>query len=100
MNISAPFIRRPIATTLLTAAVALAGIVAFLHLPTAPLPQVDFPKISVSAALPGASPDIMASAVAAPLERQFGHIAGLTEMTSSSYLGFTSITLQFDLSSD
>jgi multidrug efflux pump len=100
MNISAPFIRRPIATTLLTAAVALAGIVAFLQLPTAPLPQVDFPTISVSATLPGASPDIMASAVAAPLERQFGHIAGLTEMTSSSYLGFTSITLQFDLSRD
>jgi multidrug efflux pump len=98
MNISAPFIRRPIATTLLTAAVALAGIVAFLQLPTAPLPQVDFPTISVSATLPGASPDIMASAVAAPLERQFAHIAGLTEMTSSSFLGFTSITLQFDLS--
>ena len=97
-SISAPFIRRPIATTLLTAAVALAGIVAFLQLPTAPLPQVDFPTISVSATLPGASPDIMASAVAAPLERQFAHIAGLAEMTSSSFLGFTSITLQFDLS--
>jgi multidrug efflux pump len=97
-GISAPFIRRPIATVLLTAAVALAGIVAFLQLPTAPLPQVDFPTISVSATLPGASPDIMASAVAAPLERQFAHMAGLTEMTSASYLGFTSITLQFDLS--
>src|SRR6201989_2926781 len=97
MNISAPFIRRPIATVLLTAAVALAGLVAFLQLPTAPLPQVDFPTISVSATLPGASPDIMASAVAAPLERQFAHMAGLTEMTSASYLGFTSITLQFDL---
>jgi multidrug efflux pump len=97
-GISAPFIRRPIATVLLTAAVALAGIVAFLQLPTAPLPQVDFPTISVSATLPGASPDIMASAVAAPLERQFAHMAGLTEMTSVSYLGFTSITLQFDLS--
>jgi multidrug efflux pump len=96
-GISAPFIRRPIATVLLTAAVALAGIVAFLQLPTAPLPQVDFPTISVSATLPGASPDIMASAVAAPLERQFAHMAGLTEMTSASYLGFTSITLQFDL---
>jgi multidrug efflux pump len=97
-GISAPFIHRPIATVLLTAAVALAGIVAFLQLPTAPLPQVDFPTISVSAALPGASPDIMASAVAAPLERQFAHIAGLNEMTSASYLGSTSVTLQFDLS--
>jgi multidrug efflux pump len=97
VNISAPFIRRPIATVLLTAAVALAGLVSFLQLPTAPLPQVDFPTISVSATLPGASPDIMASAVAAPLERQFAHMAGLTEMTSASYLGFTSITLQFDL---
>src|SRR6266478_1172240 len=97
MNISAPFIRRPIATVLLTAAVALAGIVAFLQLPTAPLPQVDFPTINVSANLPGASPDIMASAVAAPLERQFAHIAGLSEMTSANYLGSTSITLQFDL---
>ena len=98
MNISAPFIRRPIATVLLTAAVALAGLVAFLQLPTAPLPQVDFPTINVQATLPGASPDIMASAVAAPLERQFAHIAGITEMTSASYLGTTTITLQFDLS--
>src|SRR2546423_14276000 len=97
MNISAPFVRRPIATTLLTAAVFLAGIVAFLQLPTAPLPQVDFPTINVSAALPGASADIMASAVAAPLERQFAHIAGLSELTSASYLSTTSITLQFDL---
>ena len=96
-GISAPFIRRPIATALLTAAIALAGIVAFLQLPTAPLPQVDFPTINVSATLPGASPDIMATAVAAPLERQFAHIAGLSEMTSASYLGSTSITLQFDL---
>jgi len=88
-GISAPFIRRPIATALLTAAVALAGIVAFLQLPTAPLPQVDFPTINVSATLPGASPDIMATAVAAPLERQFAHIAGLSEMTSASYLGVT-----------
>src|SRR5712672_2219987 len=94
---SAPFIRRPIATALLTAAIALAGFVAFLQLPTAPLPQVDFPTINVSANLPGASPDIMASAVAAPLERQFAHIASLSEMTSASYLGSTSITLQFDL---
>src|SRR6266403_309243 len=97
-GISAPFSHRPIATVLLTAAVALAGIVAFLQLPTAPLPQVDFPTISVSATLPGASPDIMASAVAAPLERQFAHMAGLNEMTSASYLGSTSVTLQFDLS--
>lgn len=96
-GISAPFIRRPIATTLLTAAIALAGIVAFLQLPTAPLPQVDFPTINISASLPGASPDIMASAVAAPLERQLAHIAALSEMTSSSTLGSTSITLQFDL---
>ena len=87
MNISAPFVRRPIATVLLTAAIFLAGIVAFLQLPTAPLPQVDFPTINVQATLPGASPDIMASAVAAPLEREFAHIAGLNEMTSASYLG-------------
>src|SRR6266480_473261 len=98
MNISAPFVRRPIATVLLTAAIFLAGFVAFLQLPTAPLPQVDFPTINVSANLPGASPDIMASAVAAPLERQFAHIADITEMTSASYLGATTITLQFDLS--
>ena len=97
MNISAPFIRRPIGTTLLTTAIAMAGIVAYLQLPVAPLPQVDFPTISVSASLPGASPEIMASSVAAPLERQFGHIAGVTEMTSASYLGSTRITLQFDL---
>jgi multidrug efflux pump len=97
MNISAPFIRRPVGTALLTAAVALAGMVAYLQLPVAPLPQVDFPTISVQAALPGASPEIMASSVAAPLERQLGHIAGVNEMTSASYLGSTSITLQFDL---
>jgi multidrug efflux pump len=96
-GISAPFIRRPIATALLTVAIILAGIVAFLQLPTAPLPQVDFPTINVSANLPGASPDIMASSVAAPLERQFAHIAGVAEMTSASYLGSTTITLQFDL---
>jgi multidrug efflux pump len=100
MNISSPFIRRPIGTTLLTAAIALAGIVAYLQLPVAPLPQVDFPTININAGLPGASPTIMASSVAAPLERQLGHIAGLTEMTSSSTLGSTSITLQFDLSRD
>ncbi|HXR77458.1 MAG TPA: multidrug efflux RND transporter permease subunit [Bryobacteraceae bacterium] len=97
MNISAPFIQRPIATTLLTIAVALAGIVAFQFLPVSPLPQVDFPTISVSAQLPGASPETMASSVATPLERQFGRIAAVTEMTSSSSLGATSITLQFDL---
>ena len=100
MNISAPFIRRSVGTSLLTAAIALAGAVAYLQLPVAPLPQVDFPTISVGAALPGASPEIMASSVAAPLERQLGHIAGVNEMTSSSVLGTTSITLQFDLTRD
>ncbi len=98
MNISAPFIHRPIATTLLTVAIALAGAVAFNLLPVSPLPQVDFPTISVSASLPGASAQIVASSIATPLERQFGHIAGITEMTSSSSLGSTSVTLQFDLS--
>jgi multidrug efflux pump len=98
MSFSSTFIHRPVATTLLTAAVALAGGVAFRLLPVAPLPQVDFPTVSVGASLPGASPEIMASAVAAPLEKQFGHIAGVTEMTSSSLLGTTGITLQFDLS--
>jgi multidrug efflux pump len=98
MNFSAPFIQRPIATTLLTAAVALAGIVAFKELPVSPLPQVDFPTISVSASLPGASPEIMASSVSTPLEREFGRIAAVTEMTAQSTLGQTSITLQFDLS--
>src|ERR1043166_5162559 len=97
MNISAPFIRRPVGTALLTAAIALAGMVAYFQLPVSPLPQVDFPTINVQAALPGASPEIMASAVAAPLERPLGQIAGLTEMTSASYLGTTTITLQFDL---
>ena len=100
MNISAPFIRRPVATTLLTVAVALAGAIAFEVLPVAPLPEVDFPTISVSGGLPGASADIMASSVATPLERQFGHIAGVTEMTSASSLGSTSVTIQFDLSRD
>ena len=100
MNISAPFIRRPVATTLLTVAIALAGAVAYEVLPVAPLPEVDFPTISVSSGLPGASADIMASSVATPLERQFGHIAGVTEMTSASSLGSTSVTIQFDLSRD
>src|ERR1035438_5111538 len=97
MNISEVFIRRPVATTLLTVAIALAGAVAFRILPVSPLPQVDFPTISVSAGLPGASPETMASSVATPLERQFGRIAAVTEMTSSSTLGSCSITLQFDL---
>jgi hydrophobe/amphiphile efflux-1 (HAE1) family protein len=97
MNISAPFINRPVATTLLMIAVAFAGIVAFPLLPVAPLPKVDFPTINVSASLPGASPETMASAVAQPLERQFSQIAGVTQMTSTSTLGATSIALQFDL---
>ncbi len=100
MNISSPFIQRPVATTLLTVAIALAGAIAFEVLPVSPLPQVDFPTISVSSGLPGASAQIMASSVATPLERQFGHIAGLTEMTSTSTLGSTSVTMQFDLSRD
>ncbi len=100
MNISAPFIRRPVATTLITVAIALVGGVAYKVLPVSPLPEVDFPTISVSAGLPGGSADIMASSVATPLERQFGHIAGVTEMTSASSLGSTSITIQFDLSRD
>ncbi len=98
MNLSAPFIQRPVATTLLTIAVCIAGAIAFVVLPVAPLPQVDFPTISVSAGLPGASAQIMAASVATPLERQFGHIAGITEMTSSSSLGSTNVTMQFDLS--
>jgi len=100
MNISAPFIRRPVATTLLTIGLAIAGAAAFVVLPVAPLPQVDFPTISVSSSLPGGSAQIMASSVATPLERQFAQIAGITEMTSSSSLGSTSVTLQFDLSRD
>src|SRR6202042_3607465 len=97
MSISSPFIHRPVATTLLTVAIALAGAVAFRVLPVSALPQIDFPTVSVQAQLPGASPEIMASSVATPLERQFGRIAGITEMTSSSYLGSTQITIQFDL---
>jgi len=100
MTISTPFIRRPVATTLLTIAIAIAGAVAYTALPVAPLPQVDFPTISINGSLPGASAEIMASSVATPLERQFGHIAGVSEMTSSSSLGNTSITLQFDLNRD
>jgi multidrug efflux pump len=98
MNVSTPFIYRPVATTLLTLAIAIAGGIAFKVLPVSPLPQVDFPTISVNASLPGASAEIMASSVATPLERQFGHIAGVTEMTSSSSLGTSSVTIQFDLS--
>jgi multidrug efflux pump len=97
MNISAPFIKRPVGTSLLTVALLLAGGIAFRFLPVSPLPQVEFPVIQVQAGLPGASPETMASAVATPLERQFGRIAGITQMTSSSQLGSTSIALQFDL---
>ena len=97
MNISAPFIRRPVATTLLTIAVALAGLLAFFNLPVSSLPQIDFATITVATTLPGASPEVMASSVATPLERQFGHIAGVSQMTSSSTLGICSVTLQFDL---
>src|SRR5271163_3028774 len=98
MNVSEPFIHRPVATTLLTIAIAIAGAIAFEVLPVSPLPQVDFPTISVSGSLPGASAEIMASSVATPLERQFGHIAGVTEMTSTSSLGTCNVTIQFDLS--
>ncbi len=98
MNISAPFIKRPVGTSLLAGALLLSGALAFNYLPVAPLPQVEFPVISVGASLPGASPETMASAVATPLERQFGRIAGVNQMTSTSQLGSTSIILQFDLS--
>jgi len=97
MNISAPFIKRPVATALLTIGIVLAGLIAMRTLPVAPLPQVDFPTIMVSSSLPGASPETMATSVAAPLERQFAHIAGITEMTSASGLGSTAITMQFEL---
>ena len=100
MNISAPFIARPVATTLLTLGIALAGVLAFVKLPVAPLPQVDFPTISVSAQLPGASPDTVATSVASPLERHLGQIAGVTEMTSQSGIGQARITLQFELNRD
>ena len=97
MNIAGPFIRRPIGTSLLSAGLLMAGIMAYPRLPVAPLPQVEFPVIQVQAFLPGASPETMASAVATPLERQFGRIAGVTEMTSTSLLGSTTVVLQFDL---
>src|SRR5215469_4699540 len=98
MNISAPFIRRPVATSLLAVGLLMAGILAYTRLPVAPIPQVEYPVINVNAGLPGASPENMASSVATPLERQFGRIAGVNQMTSTSQLGSTSITLQFDLS--
>src|SRR5438445_13894164 len=100
VNLSAPFIDRPVATTLLTIGIALAGVVAFRLLPLTPLPQVDFPTISVQAQLPGASPEVIAATVATPLERALGRIAGVTEITSSSSLGNSRITLQFDLDRD
>jgi multidrug efflux pump len=100
VSLSSPFVRRPVGTTLMTIALVIAGVISFRLLPVAPLPQVDFPTISVVAGLPGASPATMASAVATPLERQFGRIAGVTEMTSVSFLGATTIALQFDLARD
>src|SRR5438105_4111150 len=98
MNISAPFIRRPVATSLLALGLLMAGVLAYTRLPVAPIPQVEYPVISVNAGLPGASPETMASSVATPLERQFGRIAGINQMTSTSQLGSTSVTMQFDLS--
>ena len=100
MNVTAPFVHRPVATTLLSIGVALAGAVSFFLLPVSPLPQVDFPTVSVSASLPGASPEVMAATVATPLERALGRIAGVTELTSNSSLGNTRVTLQFELSRD
>src|SRR5690348_4990559 len=100
MNFSELFIRRPVATTLLTIGLALMGMVAFRLLPVAPLPQVDYPTISVQVSLPGASPETMAATVATPLERALGRIAGVTEITSSSTLGSSRVTLQFDLDRD
>jgi multidrug efflux pump len=100
MSISSPFIKRPVATTLLTVAVTLIGAVSYTQLPASPLPQIDFPTISVFASLPGASPEVMAASVATPLEKQFTRIAGVTEMTSRSTVGSANVTLQFDLSRD
>ena len=100
MHLSAPFIRRPVGTSLLTLALMLSGVIAYYLLPVAPMPEVEFPTIGVSASLPGASPEVMASAVATPLEREFGRIAGVTQMTSVSTTGGSAITLQFDLSRD
>src|SRR6187200_3255443 len=100
MNLSSPFVQRPVATTLLTIGIALAGIIGFRLLPVSPLPQVDFPTILVSASLPGASPETMAATVATPLERSLGRIAGVTEITSTSSLGSSRVTLQFELTRD
>src|ERR1700690_2731629 len=100
MHISAPFIRRPVATSLLSLALLLGGAVGYVLLPVSSLPEVEFPTINVNAQLPGASPETPASSIATPLERQFGRIAGITEMTSSSTLGGSNITLQFDLNRD
>ena len=100
MSISSPFIHRPVAATLLTVAVTLAGAIGYSQLPVSPLPQIDFPTILVSASLPGASPEVMAAAVATPLEKQFTRIAGVTEMTSRSSLGGAIVVLQFDMSRD
>src|SRR3979490_395501 len=100
MHISRPFIESPVATTLLSIAILLAGGIAYFFLPVSPLPNVDFPTITVNAGLPGASPETMASSVATPLERSFGRIAGVTEMTSSSQLGSTAITLQLERARD
>src|SRR2546423_8889475 len=97
MNLSEPFIRRPIATSLMMAALAFIGLTAFPFLPVAPLPQVDFPTIQVTATLAGGSAETMASSVAAPLERQFGQIAGVTQLTSLSALGVSQVVIQFDL---
>src|SRR6202451_3817935 len=97
MSISTPFIERPIATSLLMAGILLVGLVAFPLLPVAPLPQVDFPTIQVSASLPGASPETMATTVAAPLEYQFSEIPGVSQLTSTSVLGSTQVVVQFDL---
>jgi multidrug efflux pump len=99
-SLSSPFIHGPVATTLLMVGIALAGGVGYTFLPVSPLPQVDFPTIGVQAGLPGASPETMASSVATPLERQFGRIAGVTQMTSTSTQGSTTVTLQFDLDRD
>src|SRR5476649_354374 len=99
-SVSSPFIRYPIATSLLMVGILFVGLVAYPLLPVAPLPRVDFPTIQVSASLPGASPETMASAVATPLERRFGRIAGVTEITSVSSLGNTGITMQFDMDRD
>ena len=100
MHISAPFIRRPVGTSLLSLALLLGGAVGYVLLPVSSLPEVEFPTINVNARLPGASPETAASSIATPLERQFGRIAGVTEMTSSSTLGGSNITLQFDLNRD